>query len=125
MIYVKFGPVMRHMGYQSAIGKQYVERLGVDNFIKVTMSGGQEHYFMNQQAFAGLTEMTTLKVSPQIIKDVYRLFKAVPDQPLSLPEQTYYMYTDDEMDEIFRHFTSRRMNKIEVFRLLLEGKNRR
>lgn len=125
VIYAKFGPIMRHVGYQSAVGKQYVERLGSENFIKVDMGNGQEHYFMNIIAFTSLVQMTTIKPGPKIIQDVYRLFKAVPDQPLALPEQTYYMYTDEQMDEIMTNLAAKRSNRLEIMRMLLAGKNRR
>lgn len=125
VIYAKFGPIMRHIGYQSAVGRQYVERLGAENFVKVDMGNGQEHYFMNIIAFESLVKMTTIKPSPQIIKDVYRIFKSIPDQPLALPEQTYYMYTDEQMDEIMTNLAAKRSNRLEIMRMLLAGKNRR
>lgn len=125
VIYAKFGPIMRHIGYQSAVGKPYVDRLGSENFIKVDMGNGQQHYFMNIIAFTSLVQMTTIKPNPKIIQDVYRLFKADPDQPLALPEQTYYMYTDEQMDEIMNNLAAKRSNRLEIMRMLLAGKNRR
>ena len=80
---------------------------------------------MNIIAFTALVQMTTIKPNPKIIQDVYRLFKAEPDQPLALPEQTYYMYSDEQMDEIMTNLAAKRSNRLEIMRMLLAGKNRR
>ncbi len=118
IIFAKFSPIMRHLGYMQGGSTQYVARIGEKHFKKIPV-GLQDAWFIDLEGYSKLLEMTKIQVSSGKMNDVFRLFRV----EMANTETRYtHQFTDGEMLAIISELMRSPVNKIRVQQLLMNGK---
>jgi len=120
VVYAKFSPVMRYLGYASSgSGSQYIKRIGAHHF-KQLQCGVQQAWFININGFNELLKMSKISIQSSAISSIYHDVYGVEK---SDTESSFtYCFTDGEMLDILNELLKSPVNKLDVQRLLLNGK---
>lgn len=118
IVYAKFSPIMRHLGYMDSGGTQYINRIGREYFIQVEC-GKQQAWFIDREGFNELLKISVLSINSSTVKDIYCMYKL--EKPKGLSEYSY-QFTDSEMLDIVNAVFKSPINKQCVHQLLLNGK---
>jgi len=119
IIYAKFSPIMKYLGYMSGSNKQYIQRIG-SQYFKLVAVGLQESWFINIDGFDKLLQMTTLNIPSSVLSSIYRDVFGVEKPEKESPFN--YRFTDGEMLEIITEVNRKPINKEKVLWFLLNGK---
>jgi phage regulator Rha-like protein len=119
VIYAKASPIMRYLGYTNGISGQYVNRIGQQYFKQIKI-GLQEAWFVNIGGFNELMKITLIPISSSVLISIYRDVFGIDSPEKELPFT--YRFTDGDMLEVFNELLKSPVNKLNVQRLLLNGK---
>jgi hypothetical protein len=116
VVYAKFSPIMRYLGYIQLTKTPYIRRIGEEHFRKVSI-GGQEQWFMNVEGFSALLRITRQEITQEMREAVYGLFGAAQggSEPL-------YAFTVEEMEGVFSELWKEPFDAEAVRRRLLAGR---
>jgi hypothetical protein len=120
IVYAKFSPIMRYLGYTSNNNTQYIKRIGRLRFIQVEC-GKQPAWFIDIDGFNELLKMTTMQLSSHEVSSIYRDVYGIETPPEKEAPFTY-RFTDSEMLSVIFELNRKPVHKDKVMDLLLTGK---
>lgn len=119
VLYARFSFIMKFIGYTEGSTTQYVDRIGRNSFIQVTM-GKQQVWFINAKGVDELLLFTRIAVPNQIKNIIYRDLFGIDHPEWDILVD--YSFTKDEMLAILEELNHAPINRVRVTSLLFKGK---
>jgi hypothetical protein len=118
VIYAKISPIMKYLGYMDGVSTQYIALIGKQYFKKMKV-GSQECWFISVDGFYRLLQVTTRSIKSSAVSDILQIYGV---EKQSVGNKAIYGFSDGGMLMILKELSKKPMNKLNVQRLLLDGK---